>query len=222
MLFDSRAAHSFISAVFADCLGRNKDSIRQTFRTALPSGDVMLSNYWLRAVPVVISERELSVDLVILDMIDYDVILGMDFLSKYEATIDCKARVVSFKPPGEDKFTFVGDGRSNQKMLISAMKARKWIASGCFGFLASVVDTTKKEKDELNDVPVVNEFTSVFPEDLPGLPPDREVTFEIEVLPGTAPISKAPYRMAPAELKELQIQLQELLDKGFIRPSHSP
>ena len=107
-------------------------------------------------------------------------------------------------------------------MFISAMKARKWIASGCFGFLASVVDTTKKEKDELNDVPVVNEFTSVFPEDLPGLPLDGEVTFEIEVLPGTAPISKAPYRMAPAELKELHIQLQELLDKGFIRPSHSP
>ena len=69
---------------------------------------------------------------------------------------------------------------------------------------------------------MVNEFVSVFPEDLPGLPPDREVTFEIEVLPGTAPISKAPYRMAPVELRELQVQLQELLDKGFIRPSYSP
>ncbi|KAL5547217.1 hypothetical protein UlMin_006904 [Ulmus minor] len=66
-------------------------------------------------------------------------------------------------------------------MFISAMKARKWIASGCIGYLARVVDTTKKEKDELNDVPVVNEFTSVFPEDLPGLPPDHEVTFKIEV-----------------------------------------
>ncbi|KAL5578696.1 hypothetical protein UlMin_011138 [Ulmus minor] len=76
--------------------------------------------------------------------------------------------------------------------------------------------------DELSEVPVVNEFTSVFPEELPSLPPDREVTFEIEVLPGTAPISKAPYRMAPVELKELQTQLEELLDKGFIRPSHSP
>ena len=102
------------------------------------------------------------------------------------------------------------------------MKARKWIASGCIGYLASVVNTTKKEKDKLNDVPVVNEFTSVFSKDLPGLPPDREVTFEIKVLPGTAPISKAPYRMAPTELKELHIQLQELLNKGFIRPSHSP
>ena len=70
-----------------------------------------------------------------------------------------------------------------------------------------VLDTTKKGKDELKEVPVVNEFVSVFPEDLPGLPPDREVTFEIEVLPGTAPISKAPYRMAPVELKELQVQL---------------
>ena len=102
------------------------------------------------------------------------------------------------------------------------MKARKWIASGCTGYLAYAVDTTKKEKDELNNVPVVNEFTSVFLEDLPGLPPDRKVTFEIEVLPMTSSISKTPYRMAPAELKELQTQLQELLDKGFIRPSHSP
>ena len=90
-------------------------------------------------------------------------------------------------------------------MFISAMRARKWIADGCTGFLASVLDTTKKGRDELKDVPVVNEFVSVFPEDLPGLPPDREVTFEIEVLPGTAPISKAPYQMAPVELRELQV-----------------
>ncbi|KAL5553554.1 hypothetical protein UlMin_040955 [Ulmus minor] len=182
----------------------------------------MLSSYWLRAVPVVVSEREMSVDLVVLDMIDYDVILGMDFLVKYGATIDCKAKVVSFQPPGEEQFAFSGDKGSSQKMFVSAMRVRKWLASGCTGYLAAVVDTTRKGKAELSKVPVVNEFASVFPEELPSLPPDREVTFEIEVLPGTAPISKAPYRMAPAELKELQIQLQELLDKGFIRPSHSP
>ena len=82
-MFNYGATHSFISAIFFDCLDRNTDDIRQNFRTALPFGDVMLSSYWLRAVPVVISERELSADLVILDMIDYDVILGMDFLSKY-------------------------------------------------------------------------------------------------------------------------------------------
>ena len=69
----------------------------------------MLSSYWLRAVPVVISERELCADLVILDMNDYDVILGMDFLSKYEATINCKAKTISFKPPREEMFIFFGD-----------------------------------------------------------------------------------------------------------------
>ena len=92
-------------------------------------------------------------------------------------------------------FVFFGDRCSSQKIFISAMKARKW--------LASIVDTTKKEKDKLIDVLVVNEFTLIFPEDLPGLPLNREVTFEIEVLPGMTPISKAPYRIVPVELKEL-------------------
>ena len=79
-----------------------------------------------------------------------------------------------------------------------------------------MVDITHVEKSKPKDIAVVQEFSYVFPEDLLGLPPDREISFEIELLPGTTTVSKAPYRMAPAELKELQIQLQELLDKGFI------
>ncbi|KAL5540177.1 hypothetical protein UlMin_043726 [Ulmus minor] len=216
VLFDSGATHSFASTSFAGGVDRGKDVINQTFRTALPSGDVMLSNYWLRNVPIVISGRELSVNLVILDMHDYDVILGMDFLTKYEATINCKARTVNFRPQGVDQFEFVAKRNKDQKMFISAMRARKLLTSGCNGFLASIVDTTKKEKVELEDVPVVKELEEVFPKELPGIPPDREMTFEIELVPGTVPISKAPYRMAPMELKELQTQLQELLDKGFI------
>lgn len=125
VLFNFGATYSFISALFADCLGRNKDIIGKNFKTVLPSGDVMLLGYWLRVVPVVIFERKLSVDLVILHTIDYDVILGMDFLSKYEATIDYKAKIVSFKPPSEEMFIFLGDRYSSQKMFVSAMKARK-------------------------------------------------------------------------------------------------
>ena len=94
----------------------------------------------------------------------------MDFLSKYGATIDCKAKVVSFQPPGEEQFTFCGDKYSSQKMFVSTMKARKWLASGCTGYLATVVDTTKRGKDELSNVRMVSEFTSVFPEELPSLP----------------------------------------------------
>ena len=74
----------------------------------------------------------------------------------------------------------------------------------------------------MTDIPVVFEFSDVFPEELPGLPPDRDVEFEINLLPGTAPISRRPYRMNPIELAELKVQLQELLEKGLIRPSSSP
>ena len=75
---------------------------------------------------------------------------------------------------------------------------------------------------EIGDIPIVREFSDVFPDDLLGLPSDREIEFSIDLLLGTAPISKAPYRMAPTELKELKEQLVELLDKGFICPSASP
>ena len=74
----------------------------------------------------------------------------------------------------------------------------------------------------LEDIPVVREFSNVFPEDLPGIPPDREVDFQIKLTPGTELISKAPYRMAPLELKELKVQMEELVSKGFVRPSTSP
>ena len=80
---------------------------------------------------------------------------------------------------------------------------------------------TRKEVLKLDDIPIVREFLDVFPEDLPGIPVDKEIEFSIDLLPGTSPISKALYRMAPTELKELKEQLEELLDKGFIKPSAS-
>ncbi|KAL5563785.1 hypothetical protein UlMin_033532 [Ulmus minor] len=202
VLFDSGATHSFISNSFADRLNWVRDRMNQSFHVALPSGEVLLSNYWVRHVPIVFSGRELHADLVLIKMYDYDVILGMDFLGKYNALIECRRRRVIFHPYEEQKFEFV--------------------ASGCMGYLATVVNKSMEAKGNVEDVPIVRDFVDVFPEELPGLPPNREIQFEIELLPGTAPISKAPYRMAPAELKELQAQLQDLLDKRFIRPSHSP
>ena len=169
----------------------------------------------LRSCLISIDGRELYVDLVVLDMSDYEVILGMDWLSKYHATIDCKKKIVMFRPPGQEEFLFIGNTNRLRTPIISAMKARRLLDSGCIGYLASVVDAESEQKLEPRNVPVVLEFLEVFPEELPGLPPDREIEFVIDLIPGTAPISKAAYRMAPTELKELKLQLQELLDKGF-------
>ncbi|XP_075492370.1 uncharacterized protein LOC142530420 [Primulina tabacum] len=105
--------------------------------------------------------------------------------------------------------------------IISCLQANKLLHKGCTGFLASVVDVRKKSNLQLQDIDVVQDYPEVFADDVPGLPPDREVEFVIDLIPGTSPISKAPYRMAPTEMKELKTQLQELLDKGFIRPSSS-
>ena len=134
---------------------------------------------------IVVGEQELSVDLVILDMFDYDVIVGMDFLSKYRATINCKARSANFKLAGEDHFEFNSKRYINHKMVKSAMKANKLLANDCVGFLANIFYTTQKERTKLEDVPVVREFVEVFPEELPRIPPDREITFEIKLLLGT-------------------------------------
>ena len=97
------------------------------------------------------------------------------------------------------------------------------IKSGCAGYLAFITeDNLSKAVRAVEDIPVVCEFPDVFPEEIPGLPPVREIDFTIELMPGTAPISRAPYRMAPAELRELKAQLHDLLDRGFVRPSVSP
>nr|GEZ63845.1 putative reverse transcriptase domain, aspartic peptidase domain protein [Tanacetum cinerariifolium] len=105
--------------------------------------------------------------------------------------------------------------------IISALQARTLLSHGCEGFLATIHDTTSNVPS-IYDQPIVFEFLDVFPDELPGIPPVREVEFNIELIPGSEPISKAPYRMASIELMELKDQLQELLERGFIRPSVSP
>ncbi|GKC14186.1 putative nucleotidyltransferase, ribonuclease H, partial [Tanacetum coccineum] len=109
--------------------------------------------------------------------------------------------------------------------IISCTKAQKYLLQGCHVFLAHItVKKTgdKSKKKQLEEVPIVKNFPEVFPEDLPGLPPTRQVEFHIDLVPGAAPVARAPYRLAPSEMKELADQLQELSDKGFIRPSSSP
>ncbi|KAK1433348.1 hypothetical protein QVD17_10258 [Tagetes erecta] len=114
-----------------------------------------------------------------------------------------------------------GDTPRKPSNLLTITKASKYLRQGCDGFWLYLM-TEKEEKKEIPEVPIVAEYPDVFPEELPGLPPDRQVEFHIDLVPGTAPIAKSPYRLAPSEMKELMAQLQELLEKGFIQPSSSP
>ncbi|KAI3448707.1 hypothetical protein Pfo_005372 [Paulownia fortunei] len=221
-LIDSGSTHSFASCAFVRKLGITPDLLKVRYSVTVPSGEEMDSNQMLRACSIQISDRTLYADLVVLPMPNFEVILGMDWLTKYHATIDCNKKIVIFQPPGEEQFMFNGISFSRSLPIISALKAQKMLNKGCVGYLASVLDTSVEAQLKPENVDVVQEFVEVFPDDLPGLPPNREIEFVIDVMPGTTSISKAPYRMAPTELKELKVQLQELLDKGFIRPSYSP
>ena len=155
------------------------------------------------------------------EMVDFDVILGMTWLSPNFAILDCNAKTVTLAKPGTDLLVWEGDYTSNPVRNISFLRAKKMVSKGCLAFLAHLKDDTT-QVPSIESVSVVREFLDVFPADLPGMPPDRDIDFCIDLEPGTRPISIPPYRMAPAELRELKAQLQELLRKGFIRPSASP
>nr|GEX33631.1 putative reverse transcriptase domain-containing protein [Tanacetum cinerariifolium] len=150
----------------------------------------------------------------------FDVIVGMDWLVERDALIVCGRKEVHV--PYRNKTLVVkSDSGVSRLKVISCIKARKYIERGSQLFLAQVMETEPAKK-QLQDVPVIYNFPEVFLDDLPGLPPPRQVEFKIELIPDTAPVARAPYRLAPSELKELSDQLKELSEKGFIRLSSSP
>ena len=182
---------------------------------------VVITNSVCKSCVVQVADRELLANLTLLEIRDFDIIFGMDWLATHYAIVDCHRKNVIFQVPGEIEFCFVGGGAYTSPRVISALQARHMLKKWCKGYLAIVRDTQQGEL-KLEEIPIVKEFPNVFLVDLPRLPPDKEIEFFIDLLPGFSPISKAPYRMAPSELRELKEQLQELLDKGFIRPSVFP
>ncbi|KAL0536857.1 hypothetical protein IC582_025820 [Cucumis melo] len=220
VLFDSGSSHSLISSAFVLHARLEVEPLHHVLSVSTPSRECILSKEKVKGCQIEITGRVIEVMLLVLDM-DFDVILGMDWLAANHASIDCSRKEVAFNPPSLASFKFKGEGSRSLPKVISAMRASKLLSQGTWSILASVVDTREVDVS-LSSEPVVRDYLDVFPEELPGLPPHREIEFAIELEPGTVPISRAPYRMAPAELKELKVQLQELLDKGFIRPSVSP
>ena len=164
-----------------------------------------------------ISGTLLIADLRIMDMSEFDVILGMDWLTAYRVVINCERRRVAAYTQDGTRVVFQGDKHNILPQIVYKSRCQGQLA----GWLASLT-LEDEERPDLYLPRVVCEYVDVFPNELPGLPPQRVVDFGIELHPGTSPISMTPHRMASVELHELRVQLQELLDMGFIRPSTSP
>ncbi|GJV29521.1 putative reverse transcriptase domain-containing protein [Tanacetum coccineum] len=219
-LFDSGADKSFVSINFSTLIDIEPVELDTCYEVELADGKVVSTNNVLIGCTLNLLNHSFPIDLMVIELGSFDVIIGMDWLSRYDAAILCGEKKVRI--PLEGKTLVIEGDRNNSRLkIVSCIKARKYIEKGCELFLAQVTEQESKEK-RLEDVPVIQDFPEVFPEELPGLPPPRQVEFRIDLIPGAAPVARAPYRLAPSEMKELSKQLQELSEKGFIRPSSSP
>ncbi|GKA97368.1 putative reverse transcriptase domain-containing protein [Tanacetum coccineum] len=228
ILFDTSADRSFVSTTFSSLIDITPTTLDNYYDVELADEKIIGTNTIIRGCTLNFLNHPFNINLIPVELGSFDVIIGMDWLSKYHAVIDCAEKIVRI-PWGNETLIIHGDG-SNQGNgtrlnIISCTKTHKYLLKGHHVFLAHV--TTKEIEDKsgekrLEDVPIIQDFPKVFPKDLSGLPPTRQVEFQIDLVPGAAPVARAPYRLAPSEMKELSEQLQELSDKGFIRPSSSP
>ncbi|KAJ0544333.1 putative nucleotidyltransferase, Ribonuclease H [Helianthus annuus] len=173
-----------------------------------------------RDCKISIDDEEYPIDLIPMSMGEFQVVVGMDWLSRYRAKVMCFRKEIKLTSPSGKSVTIHGE-KEGKPVMCSMIKAYKLMRHGCRAFMI-YANEPDKGLLKIEDVPVVREYADVFPEDLSGIPPEREVEFGIELIPGAKPVARAPYRLAPSELQELMSQIQDLLDKGFIRPSVSP
>ncbi|GJU60253.1 putative reverse transcriptase domain-containing protein [Tanacetum coccineum] len=200
VLFDTGADRSFVSTAFSSQIDITPTALDHYYDVELADGRIIRLNTILRGCTLNFLNHPFNIDLMPVELGSLDVIIGMDWLANNR-------------------------GNETRLNIISCTKTQKYMLKGCQVFLAHVTTKEtedKSEKKRLEDVPIIRNFPEVFPEDLPGLPPTRQVEFQIDLIPGAAPVARAPYRLAPSEMKELSEQLKEISDKGFIRPSSSP
>ena len=220
-LIDVGSTHSYVACAISGSLGvRSKETVSGV-SVLSPLGHSVRVDKLYRDVPIETQGKVFSGDLMELPFGEFDLILGMDWLVKHRATLDCAAKRIMLKTTKDEEVLVIGERRDYLSNVVSGLRAEKWIRKRCEAYLA-FVSQSKTEDLTVDKVRTVKDFQDVFPEELLGLPLNREVEFGIDLLPGTAPVSIAPYRMAPKELVELKAQIQELLDRGFIRPSVSP
>ncbi|GJT64295.1 putative reverse transcriptase domain-containing protein [Tanacetum coccineum] len=195
MLFDSGLHKSFINASLTHLIDIDPERISTSYEVELADGRIVSTNTVLKECTLNLVNHLFKIDLMPIELGTFDVIIGMDWLVALDAIIICGKKEVHI-PIKNRTFVVKGDSHSSRLKVISCIKARKYIERGCHLFLAHVTEKKKSEK-QIKDVPIIRDFPKVFPDDLLGLPPSRQVKFKIDLVP-------------------------ELLEKGFIHPSSSP
>ncbi|GJV97049.1 putative reverse transcriptase domain-containing protein [Tanacetum coccineum] len=201
VLFDSGADFSFISTEFASMLNVKPRIVNPGYVIEIADGKRVEVNRVICDCKLELGNSLFTIDLIPLGHGSFDVIVGMDWLSRNKAVIVCHEKMVEIPLEVDEALRVHGE---------HALGLDKTLMNANVG------------EPKMNEIPIVREFSDVFPEDLSGLPPQRHVEIRIELVAGAAPVARSPYRLAPLEMQELSGQLQELQDNGFIRPSHSP
>ncbi|GJZ20479.1 putative reverse transcriptase domain-containing protein [Tanacetum coccineum] len=220
VLFDSGADRSFISISLTSMLNIPSITIDTIYDIEMADENLVRTNTVIKGCTLTLLNQPFEIDLMPIKLDSFDVVMGMDWLSKYHAKILCDEKFIHI-PINNETLIIRGDRSKTRLNLISVLQTKLVIISR----LSSFYDPSNgKEiiREEIRRYPVVKEFSDVFPEDLPGLPPVRQVEFQIHLIPGAALVARTPYRLAPSEMQELSNQLQELTDRGFIRLSKSP
>ncbi|XP_050890856.1 uncharacterized protein LOC127096313 [Lathyrus oleraceus] len=209
-IIDTDATHSFIYLDCAKKLNLELSVMRGSMVIDTPAmGSVTTSSICLKC-SLNICDKDFEVDLVCLPLSQLDVILGMEWLRTNHVYINCFVKAVIFLEPEKE-----GD------LFLSTQQVNESVRDGAKVFML-VASLKLSENGTMGEFPIVHDFPEVFPDEVSDLPPEREVEFMIDLIPGTSPVSMAPYWMSPSELKELKSQLEDLLDKRFICLSVSP
>ncbi|GJR18027.1 putative reverse transcriptase domain-containing protein [Tanacetum coccineum] len=191
----------FVSTTFIPLLGIEPSDLGFSYEIEIASGQLVEIDKVIKGCKLEIDGHVFDINLIPFGSGSFDVIIGMDWLSDHKAEIICHEKVVRIPLLDGKVLRVLGEKPEEKMRQLMSAKA-------------------KEKKQE--EIVVVRDFPEVFPDDLSGLPPVREIEFRIELVPGAMPVAKSPYRLAPSELEELSGQLKELQDKGFIRPSSSP
>jgi len=209
VLYDSGATHSFVSNKCVRRLGLVMRELACELIVATPASGEVSTTCICVGCPMKVVGRKFKVTLICLLMEGLDVILGMDWLANNHVVIDCEQCIVVFP---------YAEGLE----LISLNQAVREIEVGATCFMIAAQAEKKSTEEQISMIPVVDEYGDVFPYEIPELSPSKDVDFTINLIPEAGRVSMAPYRMAPAELAELKKQIEDLLEKKFIRASASP